>query len=77
MPTSKKLRMLSALPILFAMSGCVAGLTEAEVKGDYCRIAKPITYDTTVDTPDTVRQIEQHNSEFVCVCEGDCPEKAE
>jgi hypothetical protein len=37
---------------------------------DYCRIAKPITYDTTKDTPDTVAQIEEHNSKWVAVCEG-------
>ncbi len=59
--------------ILSATSGCVTGLTGVEVQGDYCRIAKPITYDGTDDTPETVRQIELHNSQYVCVCENDCP----
>jgi hypothetical protein len=43
------------------------------VEGDYCRIAKPIYYDMDKDTPETIRQIETHNSRFVCVCELDCP----
>jgi hypothetical protein len=42
------------------------------VEGDYCRIAKPIYYDYEKDTPETVAQIERHNSRFVCVCEQDC-----
>lgn len=40
---------------------------------NYCLIAKPISYDSVADTPDTVQQIERHNSQYVCVCEADCP----
>jgi hypothetical protein len=71
----RRLRLQSLPLILIATSGCVADLTEVGVKGDYCRIAKPISYDGKVDTPETVQQIEAHNSRYVCVCEGDCPKK--
>lgn len=69
-----RLKLLSALPILLATSGCATGLT-APVVSDYCRIAAPIMYNGAADTPDTVRQIEEHNSKWVCVCENDCPKK--
>ena len=77
MQTWKRLKPLSLLPILFATSACVTGLTGVEIKGDYCRIAKPITYDGVKDTAETVKQIEAHNSQYVCVCENDCPAPAE
>jgi hypothetical protein len=51
------------------MSGCVTAST-APVASSYCRIAKPITYDTTKDTPDTVKQVEAHNSRWVALCES-------
>ena len=73
MPTSRKLRLLSLLLIPCVTSGCVTALTGAEIVGDYCRIALPITYDSKVDTPETVTQIEAHNSKWACVCERDCP----
>lgn len=41
--------------------------------GEYCRIARPIEYDSTADSPETVAAIERHNSQWACVCEGDCP----
>jgi hypothetical protein len=63
--------------ILSATSGCVTDLTEHAPVNGYCRITKPISYDSKVDTPETVRQIEEHNSRYVCVCEGDCPSKME
>ncbi len=76
MPTWKKLKLLWLLPILSATSGCVTASTG--VVGDYCRIASPITYDRKADTTETVTQIEKHNSQWVCVCEGgDCPRKKE
>ena len=55
--------------ILTATSGCVTASTDP-VANSYCRITKPITYDTTKDTLDTVRQVEAHNSQWVAVCEG-------
>ena len=72
----KKLKLLSVSLILSATSGCVHDLTGAggvKTVSEYCRIAEPITYDRTADTPETVQQIERHNSKFVCLCEGDCP----
>ena len=66
---------LAKLPLLLltlsALSGCVTDLT-APVNS-YCAIAKPITYDATKDTPETVAEIEAHNSVLVCLCEDDCP----
>lgn len=68
-----KLKMLSASLILLATSACAGGLTAPVVVSDYCRIAKPIGYDSTADTSATVAEVEAHNSRYVCVCEGDCP----
>ena len=66
---------LAKLPLLFlilcVMNGCAAGLT-APVNS-YCAIAKPITYDAKQDTPETISEVELHNSVFVCLCEDDCP----
>jgi uncharacterized protein YceK len=68
---------LVKLPLLFlilnAMSGCATVSTEAVPLNSYCAIAKPITYDATKDTPETVAEVEQHNGVFVCLCEQDCP----
>jgi hypothetical protein len=58
--------------ILFGTSGCVTDST-ALVASDYCRIAKPISYDGVRDTPETVAEIETHNSRWACVCDNDCP----
>lgn len=64
------------LPLtLLAMSGCATVSTAPVVVSDYCRIAKPIGYDSAKDTPETVAEIEAHNSAYVCVCENDCPKK--
>lgn len=71
MPMSRRLKLLWPLLILPATSGCVTGSTA--VVGDYCRIAKPIGYDSRTDTAQTVKEIEAHNSKWVCICEGDCP----
>ena len=68
-----KLKLLWLLPILSVLNGCATGLTVAgkpQIVSDYCRIAKPITYDTIKDTQDTVQQVEAHNSQWVAVCEG-------
>lgn len=42
---------------------------------EYCSIAEPITYDSKADTPETVQQVEAHNSKWACVCgtPPDCP----
>lgn len=72
---SKQIK-LSLLPILFVMSGCGLGSTDPAVLSDYCRISKPISYDSLEDTAETIAEIEAHNSRYVCVCERDCPDSA-
>jgi len=66
-------RLLSLCLILSGTSACVTGSTGVAVRNDYCRIAHPISYDGEADTAETVGQIEKHNSQFVCLCENDCP----
>jgi hypothetical protein len=68
---SRKLKPLLPLLILSATSGCVTGSTA--LVGDYCRIAKPISYDSKTDSAETVKEIEAHNSKWSCVCNADCP----
>ena len=63
--------LLLAFPILTALSGC-ATVSTVPVNS-YCAIAKPISYDATKDTSETVKEIEAHNSAFICICEADCP----
>jgi hypothetical protein len=71
MRTSPRLKPLWTLTTLLALTGCVTGSTA--LVGDYCRIAKPIGYDSKADTAETVKAIEAHNSQWACVCENDCP----
>ena len=71
MRTSPRPRSLLTLTTLLALTGCVTGSTA--LVGDYCRIAKPISYDSKTDTAETVKAIETHNSQWACVCENDCP----
>ena len=63
--------LLLAFPILSATNGC-ATVSTVPVNS-YCAIAKPISYDATQDTSETVTEIEAHNSAFICICEADCP----
>lgn len=73
----RKQRVLLGLMILSGLSGCAGGLTgggaKVTVVSDYCKIAAPIGYDSKVDSPETVAAVEKHNSQWVCLCEGDCP----
>ena len=66
-------KLLSLSLILSATSACVAGSTGVVTPSEYCRIARAISYDSKADTAETVGQIEKHNSQFVCLCENDCP----
>lgn len=68
---------LLLLTIPFALSGCVLGSTAPAAVSDYCRIATPIGYDGERDTAETVAAVEAHNSQWVCVCENDCPQKTD
>ena len=72
---SKLPKMLWSSLIPLALSGCVTGSIAPgpATVSDYCLIAKPIGYDSTKDSAETVRSIEAHNSQWVCVCEHDCP----
>ena len=69
-----RLKPLWTLTIPLVLTGCVTGSTA--LVGDYCRIAKPISYDSKTDTAETVKAIEAHNSTWVCLCEADCPASA-
>jgi hypothetical protein len=60
--------------ILIGISGCVTGSTPP-LNNSYCTISKPITYNSRADSAPTVAQIEAHNSQWVCLCEEDCPAK--
>jgi hypothetical protein len=68
---SNWVKLLSASLILSALSGC-ATVSTVPVNS-YCAIAKPISYDATQDTAETVKEVEIHNSVFVCLCGQDCP----
>ena len=59
--------------MLSGLSGCVTGSTAPAVVRDYCELVYPITYDAEHDTAPTVKEIEKHNSVYVCICENDCP----
>ena len=71
MLTWPRLRPFLTLMILLGLTGCVTDSTA--LVGDYCRIAKPISYDSKADSAETVKEIETHNSKWACVCDGDCP----
>ena len=73
MQMSPRLKLLWTLTTPLVLTGCVTGSTA--IVGDYCRIAKPIGYDSKADSPETVKDIEAHNSKWVCVCENDCPKE--
>lgn len=64
---------LLGLTILSATSGCATVSTTPPAANSYCAVAKPIRYDSRVDRPATVAQIEAHNSVWACLCEQDCP----
>jgi hypothetical protein len=71
MLTWPRLRPFLTLMILLGLTGCVTDSTA--LVGDYCLIAKPISYDSKADSAETVKEIETHNSKWACVCDGDCP----
>ena len=74
---------LRSMPVLclipLTTSACALGLTPPQpipAAGSFCAVAKPIFYDSKVDRPATVEQIEAHNKKFLCLCEDDCPKQA-
>lgn len=68
------LLILLTLLVISACESASVAVPPPAIEGDYCRIATPIYYDVDKDTPETVAQIEKHNSKWVCVCEKDCPQ---
>jgi hypothetical protein len=58
---------------LIGVTACASVLTTVPVTNQYCSLASPIRYDSRLDRPETVAQIEKHNSVWVCLCEHDCP----
>lgn len=71
MQMSPRLKSLLMLTTLLVLTGCVTGSTA--LVSDYCRIAKPISYDSKADSAETVKAVETHNSQWACVCDNDCP----
>jgi hypothetical protein len=59
--------------MLSVLSACASVSTPRTATSDYCLIARPITYNSKLDSAPTVGQIEAYDSQWVCVCEGDCP----
>lgn len=72
---SRKLKLLCVCLMTLGLSACAHVLTDPEVPlNDYCRIVKPIFYDSTkIADPELLRAVEDHNSQWACVCENDCP----
>lgn len=67
---------LLGLTILCVTSACATVSTTPPAVSPYCAVAHPIRYDSRIDRPETVRQIEAHNSVWACLCEQDCPATA-
>lgn len=65
---------LLGMTILSATSGCAHVSTTPLAINSYCAVAQPIRYNSKLDSPATIEQIETHNSVWVCLCEGDCPD---
>ena len=59
--------------ILIGVTACASVSTPPQMANQYCAVAAPIRYDSRLDRPETVAQIEKHNSVWVCLCEQDCP----
>jgi len=78
MPSIDRLNLakrLLPLLILSVMSACVTDSTDHVLASSYCAVARPIGYDSLNDTPQTVLEIEVHNSQWACICDSDCPQR--
>lgn len=62
-------RLLAAAAIPLGLSGC-SGNTAAH---DFCLIYEPI-YAADQDTLQTLRQIDEINGKYECLCRDDCPD---
>lgn len=69
---SPKLKLLLMLPspILLLSSGCALVSTKPVAPiSEFCRVVDPITYDSRVDSADTVAQIEALNAKWLALCD--------
>jgi len=63
------------VPILLLSSACaLVGIEPVPVeplppKADFCTLYEPVSYDSELDTPETVAQIEPNNARWLAVCE--------
>jgi hypothetical protein len=69
-------KLLTAFLMLIALNGCDLNTTDPVPLSNYCALTKPISYDSTKDTQETVAEIEAHNSRYECVCNRDCPKES-
>lgn len=63
MKTMLLMRTILFFGILSGLSSC------ARPTGDFCLIAKPITYSGYGDTEETIYQVRQHNAVYKELCE--------
>ena len=58
------------MAMVIFVAGCGIGFG-GPTPGEYCLIAEPIRF-SDADTSETKREIDRHNSKWVCVCEDEC-----
>ena len=64
-----------AWPLLILLLAGASGCAPVSPVSDYCLTAKPIVPtrdERAMLSEETERQIDQHNSDWVCRCEHDC-----
>jgi len=61
-------RLLAAIAIPIGLHGC-GGNTAVH---DFCLIYEPI-YAADGDTPQTLKQVDEMNGKYECLCRDDCP----
>lgn len=52
---------------LLATALLLAGCTQTVVS-EYCAIARPITFSASQDSPETIRQVREHNAAYLKSC---------
>ena len=73
MQKQPKLWQLMPVPILLLSSACaLVGIEPAETprpQADFCTLYEPVSYDSELDTPETVAQVEPNNARWLVVCD--------
>lgn len=66
-----KLLLLLPAPILLSLSACalVGTAQDAAPTSDFCGLYEPVSYDSTLDTQETVAQTEKNNAKWLAVCD--------